>query len=217
MTAGVARGDREVGPVGRALVGFQRVIDGMSEGLGWLAKWLVPVCVTVAFVNVVLRYLGRFQGRSLTSDRYVEAQWMIFGAIFLLALPYILKHNVNVRVDFFAQRLSEKRQALIDFLGHMIALVPFCLFALWVNWDFALRSLFQKGERWGTWKVWQIWEQSPDAQGLPRGPIKTLILLGFGFLLLQTLAELVRLGLVLAGKAEATELERPSTAELGVQ
>ena len=74
-----------------------------------------------------------------------------------------------------------------------------------------------EGRTVGTWKVWQIWEQSPDAQGLPRGPIKALILLGFLFLFLQTLAELVRLGLVLTGKAEATELERPSTAGLGVQ
>ena len=217
MTVGLAKGEREVGPVGRVLFGFQHLVDRVSEGLGWLSKWLVPVCVTVAFVNVVLRYLGRFQGRALTSNRYLEAQWMLFGAIFLLALPYILKHNVNVRVDFFAQRFSKKLQALIDFAGHLIALVPFCLFALWVNWDFALRSLFQKGERWGTWKVWQIWEQSPDASGLPRGPIKALILFGFGFLLLQTLAELVRLGLVLAGRVEATELERPSAAELGVE
>lgn len=217
MTAGVARGDREVGPVGRALLAFQRLVDGLSEGLGWLAKWLVPVCVMVAFVNVVLRYLGRYQGRALTSNRYLEAQWMLFGAIFLLVLPYILKHNINVRVDFWAQRFSRKRQALIDFAGHLIALVPFCLFALWVNWDYALTSLFQKGERWGTWRVWQVWEQSPDASGLPRGPIKGLILFGFGFLLLQTLSELVRLGLVLTGRSDASELERPSGAELGVE
>ena len=52
-----------------------------------MAKWLVPVCVPVAFVNVVLRYIGRWQGRALTSNRYVELQWMLFGAIFLLAFP----------------------------------------------------------------------------------------------------------------------------------
>jgi TRAP-type mannitol/chloroaromatic compound transport system permease small subunit len=217
MVAGVARGERKVGPVGRALLGFQRLIDGMSEGLGWLAKWLVPVCVTVGFVNVVLRYVGRYQGRALTSNRYIEAQWMLFGAIFLLALPYILKHNVNVRVDFWSQHFSRKRQALIDFAGHLIALVPFCLFALWVNWDYALTSLFQKGERWGTWMVWEVWEQSPDASGLPRGPIKGLILFGFASLLVQTLAELVKLGFVLTDKSELTEPERPPDAPLRVE
>ncbi len=197
----------------RALFGFGRLIDRLSEGLGWLAKWLVPVCVTVAVVNVALRYLGRFQGRALASNRYVELQWMLFGAIVLLVLPYILKHNINVRVDVFSQHFSKKRQALIDFAGHLMALVPFCLFALWVNWDFVLRSLFQKGERWGTWKVWEIWEQSPDADGLPRGPIKALVLVGFAFLLLQTVAELIRLGSVLAGKAEVETIEAPTDLE----
>jgi TRAP-type mannitol/chloroaromatic compound transport system permease small subunit len=61
--------------------------------------------------------------------------------------------------------------------------------------------------------VWQIWEQSPDAAGLPRGPIKTLIFLGFAFLFLQTLAELIRLGSVLAGKAAAESIEAPSGLE----
>jgi TRAP-type mannitol/chloroaromatic compound transport system permease small subunit len=196
--------------VWRALNGFGRLVDRLSEGLGWLAKWLVPVCVMVAFVNVVLRYVGRFQGRALSSNRFVELQWMLFGAIFLLVLPYILKHNINVRVDVFSQHFSKKRQALVDFAGHLLALVPFCLFAMWVNWDFVLRSLFQKGERWSTWRVWQIWEQSPDAAGLPRGPIKTMILLGFAFLFLQTVAELIRLGAVLAGKVEAESIEAPS-------
>jgi TRAP-type mannitol/chloroaromatic compound transport system permease small subunit len=199
--------------VWRALNDFGRGVDRLSEGLGWLAKWLVPVCVVVAFVNVVLRYVGRFQGRALTSNGMVELQWMIFGAIFLMVLPYILKHNINVRVDVFSQHFSRKRQALIDFAGHLIGLVPFCLFALWVNWDFVLRSLFQKGERWGTWKVWEIWEQSPDADGLPRGPIKALILLGFAFLILQTVAELIRLGSVLAGKAGVESIEAPAKLE----
>lgn len=192
-------------------------MDRVSEGLGWLTKWLVPVCVMVAFVNVVLRYVGRAQGRALTSNRYVELQWMLFGAIFLLVLPYILKHNINVRVDVFSQKFSPRRQAAIDAAGHLIGLVPFCLFALWVNWDFALRSLFQKGERWGTFKVWEIWEQSPDADGLPRGPIKALLFLAFAFLFLQTVAELIRLGSVLAGKAEPETIERSPGLDVGLQ
>lgn len=189
----------------------------MSEGLGWLARWLVPACVVVAFVNVVLRYVGRYQGRPLTSNRYIEAQWMLFGAIFLLAFPYILKRNVNVRVDFWFQNFSRKRQALIDLVGHLLALVPYCLFALWVNWDYALTSVFQKGERWGTWRVWDVWEQSPDADGLPRGPIKALILVAFVFLLVQTLAELVKLGFVLTGKADLAAPEAQSEAPLRVE
>ena len=109
----------------------------------------MPVCVAVGFVNVLLRYIGRYQHRALTSNRYIEGQWMFFGAIFLLAFPYILKHNVNVRVDFWFQTLSAKRKALIDFVGHLVGLVPYCLFALWVNWDYAVDvTLPEEARRW---------------------------------------------------------------------
>jgi len=206
-----------VGPVGRVLRRYAQAADGLTEGLGWVAKWLVPACVTVGFVNVLLRYIGRFQNRSLTSNRWVELQWMLFGAIFLLVLPYVLKHAINVRVDFLQARFSAKTRALIDFVGHVVGLIPFCLLALWVNWDYALTSLFQKGERWGTWQVWEVWEQSPDAGGLPRSPIKVLVVVGFACLLLQVLAELVKLGFVLTEKeviaAPAEEPEAPLRVE----
>jgi TRAP-type mannitol/chloroaromatic compound transport system permease small subunit len=188
--------------VGRLLLGYQRAVDTMSEGLGWVAKWLVPIVVVVGFGNVVLRYVGRWQHRALTSNRYVELQWMLFGAIFLLAFPYVLKHGINVRVDFIYQRFSRKVQALIDFVGHLLSLVPYCLFAIWVVWDYALTSLFQRPPRWGTWRVWEVWEKSQNAGGLSPAPIKALLLLGFVFLLLQTVAELIKLGFVLGEKEE---------------
>ena len=209
--------EREAGTIGRVLLAFSRVADAISEALGWLAKWLVPSCVLVGFVNVLLRYIGRIQNRSLTSNRYVELQWMLFGAIFLLVLPYVLKHAINVRVDFLYATFSRRRQALIDFCGHLIGLVPYCVLALWVNWDYALTSLFQKGERWGTWQVWEVWEQSPDARGLPRAPIKVLVLVGFCFLLVQTLAELVKLGFVLTEKAAVAAPEEPPETPLRVE
>jgi TRAP-type mannitol/chloroaromatic compound transport system permease small subunit len=187
---------------GRLLVGYQRLSDRMSEGLGWLAKWLVPTCVTVGFVNVLLRYIGRFQHRALTSNRYIELQWMLFGAIFLISFPYVLKHGINVRVDFLFQKYSRKTKALIDFAGHIISIVPYCLFVIWATWDFAWTSVFRKGERWGTWRVWEVWEQSNDAEGLPQAPIKVLLLVGFIALLVQTVGELIKLGFVLGEKAE---------------
>ncbi len=103
---GVATTVRRTSPLGRALRSYARATDRVSEALGWLAKWIVPICVVVGFVNVLLRYVGRFQNRSLTSNRYIELQWMLFGALFLLVLPYILKHAINVRVDFLQARFS---------------------------------------------------------------------------------------------------------------
>lgn len=219
MLTGVPGGGetKKVGVFGRGLLAYQRAVDSVSEGLGWLAKWLVPTCVLVGFINVLLRYIGRFQQRSLTSNRYIELQWMLFGAIFLLVFPYVLKHGINVRVDFLFQSFSRKRRALIDFVGHIVALVPYCLFALWANWDYAFTSLFQKGERWSTWRVWEIWEQSPDAKGLPRAPIKVLLLVGFFILLLQTIAELIKLGFVLAERDEIVAPEQAPDAPLRVE
>ena len=206
-----------VGPVGRVLRAYSRTMDRVTDALGWLAKWIVPILVVVGFLNVLLRYIGRFQNRSLTSNRYIELQWMLFGTIFLLILPYVLKHAINVRVDFLQARFSRKVQALIDFVGHIIGLIPFCLVALWANWDYAMISLFQRGERWGTWQVWEVWEKSPDARGLPRAPIKVLVLFSFFFLLLQTLAELVKLGFVLVEKAEVAAPEEAPEAPLRVE
>jgi TRAP-type mannitol/chloroaromatic compound transport system permease small subunit len=203
--------------VGRVLIGYQRVVDGLAEGLGWVAKWLVPTCVVVGFVNVALRYIGRYANRSLTSNRYIELQWMLFGAIFLIAFPYVLKHGINVRVDFIYQRFSRKVRALIDFLGHIIGLVPYVLFAIWATWDFAFTSLYQRDERWGTWRVWEVWENSPDAEGLPRAPIKLLLLLGFVFLAVQTLSELVKLGFVLGEKEEIAAPEDLPEAPLRIE
>lgn len=219
LTAMPGGGDESsrVGPIGRVLLGYQRAVDSMSEGLGWVAKWLVPMCVAVGFVNVLLRYIGRFQNRALTSNRYIELQWMLFGGIFLLVFPYVLKHAINVRVDFIFQKFSRKRKAMIDFVGHIFALVPYCLFALWATWDYAFTSLFQKGERWGTWSVWDVWEQSPDAKGLPRAPIKVLLLAGFFLLLLQTIAELIKLGFVLAERDEIAAPEAAPETPLRVE
>jgi TRAP-type mannitol/chloroaromatic compound transport system permease small subunit len=173
--------------------------------------------VAVGFVNVLLRYVGRYQNRQLASNRYIELQWMLFGAIFLLVLPYVLKHGINIRVDIFHSRFPRKVQALIDFVGHLVGLVPFCVLALWANWDYALESLFQRGERWGTWQVWEVWEQSPDAEGLPRAPIKLLVLVGFGCLLLQALAELIKLAFVLTDRDAAAAPEEPPQAPLRVE
>ena len=68
-------------------------------------------------------------------------------------VPLRLKHGINVRVDFIYQRFSRKIQALIDFVGHLLSLVPYCLFAIWVVWDYAFTSLFQRSPRWDTWQV----------------------------------------------------------------
>lgn len=201
---GEPRADKFV-PVGQAprwlrpLLTYQRAADRVSEAAGSLSKYLVILVVGVGFVNAVLRYVGKIFGHQLTSNRYLELQWYLYAMLFLIAFGYILKNGINVRVDFWFANQPERRRAWIDLVGHLIALIPFCLLALWVVWRPIMTS-FGRGPRgFPTWRLWEIWEQSPDPGGLPRAPIKAFLLIGFLILFLQALAELVKLVAELTG------------------
>ncbi|MGH8959435.1 MAG: TRAP transporter small permease subunit, partial [Acidimicrobiia bacterium] len=102
-------------------------MDRLSEWLGIAAQYLVPVLVIIGFGNVILRYVGELVGARLTTNEVIEAQWYVYGLIFLLALPYVLKHQINVRVDFLYTKMSLHRKAWIDLIGHFVGLIPFAL------------------------------------------------------------------------------------------
>lgn len=156
--------------------------------------WLVLPTVAIGFITVLLRYIGRQMGTALTTPGYTEIQLYLFGGIFLFGFGYILKHQINVRVDFWFAHQSERRRAWIDLIGHLISLIPFALLALWVSIPQVMTS-------------WRLNEQSPDAGGLPRAPIKTLIPVAFAILLVQGIAELVKLVAVLKGRGDLVNLD----------
>ena len=178
----------------RPLLTYQRGMDRVSNAVGSAAKYLVIAVVGVGFVNAVLRYIGKFAGVRLTSNRFLELQWYMYAALFLLAFAYILQHGINVRVDFWFAKQSRRTKAIIDIVGHLVGLLPFCILGIWLTWNPVIRS-------WGaspdgsfrTWRVWEIWELSPDPRGLPRAPIKTVLLAGLVLLLLQAIAEMIKL------------------------
>lgn len=198
----------------RPLLAFRRVVDRVNERVGAFTRYLVILVVAIGFLNALARYIGRFTGRQITSNLWFEVQWYLFATIFLLAFGYILKNEINVRVDFWYANFSTKTKAWIDFIGHLIALVPFCVLAIWVLWVPTLTS-------WGalpdgsfpTWQVWEIWERSPDPQGLPRAPIKSMLVVGFVLLLLQALAELVKLLATLTGHGQRVTPQAPRRVE----
>lgn len=178
----------------RGLLAFQRWADRFSEITGTLAAWIVIPTVIVGFINVVLRYTGAIIGRSLTSNAIIELQLYMYSSIFLIGFAYVLKHHINVRVDFWFANQPASRKAWIDFAGNWIALVPFCLIGIWVSFPQAWRSI-------------EVWEQSPDASGLPRGPIKALLAVSFLILLVQALAEQIKLYAVITGRGHLVEIE----------
>ncbi len=172
----------------KILARYTKAIDRVSEFFGTISMYIVIITFIVGFMNVVLRYTGELVGRKLTNNVFIELQWYLYSLIFFFGFSYILKNGINVRVDFWFAEQNKKLQAKIDLVGHFIALIPFCILALWATWTPVLRSwgLRPNGE-WGTWEL------SPDPNGLPRAPIKSMIVIAFTMLLLQGIAEIIKL------------------------
>lgn len=161
------------------LLKFADFVDRMSERSGrWLA-WLSLAMVLAGAFNAIARYLDKFSGLGLSSNTYIEAQWYLFSAMFLLGAAYTLKRDAHVRVDVLTSRLSPRGRAWIDIGGTVLFLIPFCVMMLWVSFPAVMNSF-------------AVREGSPDPGGLPRYPIKAAIPLGFTFLLLQGLSLLIR-------------------------
>ncbi len=162
-----------------ALKGLARAIDAVSEVTGRLAAWLVAVMVLLGAWNAVVRYLGRYIKITLSSNIYIELQWYLFSAVFLLGAAHTLKHNGHVRVDAVYSLLGPRARAWINVAGTALFLIPFSIVAIVLSWPAVRNS-------------WHVLEMSPDPGGLPRYPVKTLIIVGFVLVLLQGVAELVR-------------------------
>jgi TRAP-type mannitol/chloroaromatic compound transport system permease small subunit len=174
-----------------------------------LLNWIVILTVAIGFYNVAARYVGRFVGLKLSSNALIELQWYLFSLMFFLGFPYILKHGANVRVDFLYAHWSPKRQALVDFLGTVLFLIPFCLIGLYVTFNPVLQSWGQLPD--GTWATWEV---SSDADGLPRAPIKSMIIVSFGLLLVQAISQAIKYWAALQGYQPAvqeiqSEVEKP--------
>lgn len=175
-----------------AALAVKRAIDRVNEVAGWISQWFVIATIVVGLINTVLRYIGSATGRQLTSNTWVEAQWNLYSMIFLLGFGYIMKHGVNVRVDFWFTNQPRRRKLKIDLVGHAISLIPFTLMGIWISIP-AVRT------------TWRLSERSPNAGGLPVYPIKTMILVALILLFLQTIAEMIRLVAALRGIEELPE------------
>lgn len=170
----------------KALLKFVAVVDRFTEWQGLLSAMLVLLVIVIGFYNVVTRYIGQWIGVTLSSNAYIELQWYLFSAIFFFGFAYVLKHHINVRVDFFYSRWSRRGQARLDFWGTVLFLIPFCLLGLYVTFSPVLRS-------------WMTWEMSSDANGLPRAPVKSLVVIAFVFLLIQGIAQAIKYYAIMQG------------------
>jgi TRAP-type mannitol/chloroaromatic compound transport system permease small subunit len=161
------------------LLRLSRAIDRLTGWVGEGVAWLTVAMVLIGALNAGARYLGRFLGANLSSNAWIELQWYLFSLVFLLGAAYALRENVHVRVDVLFSRVSERAQAWINILGTLLLLMPFCAFMFWVSLPAVQNS-------------WRIREGSPDPGGLPRWPLKALVLVCFALLLLQGVSELIK-------------------------
>lgn len=170
----------------RALSRLADAIDGLNGRIGGAVAWLGLLMVGLGAWNAVARYLGRFIGVDLASNRFIEAQWYLFSLLFLLGAAGALRDDAHVRVDVLYGRLGRRGKAVIDLLGTLLLLLPFCVFGIVESWDWVAHS-------------WQGLEGSPDPGGLPRYPLKTMVPVAFGLLALQGVSLAVRSATVLFG------------------
>jgi len=156
------------------LLRLSRAIDWLNEQVGHLVYWLVLAAVVVSAGNAVVRYTF-----DMSSNAWLELQWYLFSAVFLLAAGYTLLHNEHVRIDVLYGHLPPRMRAWIDLLGSVFFLLPMALIIMVLSWPIVVESIERN-------------EYSSDAGGLLRWPVKILIPIGFFLLVLQGVSEIIK-------------------------
>jgi TRAP-type mannitol/chloroaromatic compound transport system permease small subunit len=165
-----------------ALLGISRAIDWINDKVGKIVYWLVLAAVVVSAGNALIRY-----ALNESSNAWLELQWYMFSAVFLLCAGYTLLNNQHIRIDIVNHRLSHRSRNWIDVIGHVFFLIPLCILVLSEGWPYFMNA-YESGE------------MSSNAGGLIRWPARLLIVLGFALLLAQAFSELIKRVAVMLGR-----------------
>lgn len=157
-----------------SLLRISRLIDWINERVGRSVMWLVLIAVVISAGNALVRKLF-----NTSSNALLEIQWYLFAAIFMLAAGYTFLRNEHVRIDVLTSRLSARGQNIIDVIGILFFLLPMAVLILWLSWPIVTTSL-------------ATGEMSQNPGGLIRWPVKMLLPLGLGLLVLQAVSELIK-------------------------
>lgn len=179
-----------------ALLKFSRAVDWLNGLIGKHVIWLILASTVISAVNAVVRKV-----LNVGSNAFLEVQWYLFAASFLIAAAYTLLNGEHVKIDVVYSRFSKRTQTKIDIFGFICFLTPVCGAMLWFGIPFFLKGL-------------QSGEMSTNAGGLIRWPVYALIPLGFSLLLLQGWSELIKRIAFLQGLIEdPTHKKVEKTAE----
>jgi len=182
-----------------ALLKLSRAIDWLNSQVGKYAIWLILGSTAISAINAVVR-----KAFNTSSNAFLEVQWYLFAASFLLAAGYTLLQGEHVKVDVVSSRFSKRTQIWIDVFGYVCFLTPMALAILWYGTPLFLRALASG-------------EMSSNAGGLIRWPVYMMMPLGFLLLLLQGWSELIKRIAFLQGLIEdptAKKVEKTAEEEL---
>ena len=178
----------------KRLLGLCRLVDLVTRAIGRASAWLVVAAILVSAANAIIRKLPD----TISSNAWLELQWWLFSAVFLLAAPWTLAVNEHIRIDIVSSRFPRRWRNAIEVAGHALFLLPMAVLVVWLAWPFFLTSWVQN-------------EQSSNAGGLPQWPAKLLIVLGFTLLALQGVAELVKRVAIITGALPEEEAASAGT------
>lgn len=166
------------------------LIDGLTGRVAGLVSWALLIAVLICAGNALVRY-----GFNYSSNGWLEVQWYLYAAVFMLASAHTLRRDEHVRIDVVVGRFSKRTQVWVDLLGYLLFLLPVCLLVLWHGIPFAMISLHSA-------------EMSSNAGGLIVWPAKLLIPAGFVLLVLQGISEIIKRIAFLSGRSDGREFAK---------
>jgi TRAP-type mannitol/chloroaromatic compound transport system permease small subunit len=175
------------------LLSLSRLIDKLNEKVGNAVSWALLISVLICCGNALVRYVF-----NTSSNAWLEIQWYLFSAIFLLAAAYTLRRNEHVRIDVITGLFSKRTQVWMDIFGFLFFLMPMALIILYYSIPYA-------------WVSARSMEFSSNAGGLIIWPAKLLIPAGFLLLALQGISELIKRIGYLQGKVDASAFDKQTT------
>lgn len=179
----------------KAFLALSRVIDAINVCVGRSVMWLTLLVVVVSAGNAVVRKVFH-----VSSNAWLELQWYLFGAMFLLTAGYTLLRNEHVRVDVLASRLSRRKQIYIEIFGVIFFMMPACILIMVLSWPMFMESFVSN-------------EQSSNSGGLLRWPVKLLIPVGFALLIAAGISHLIKCIGFLKGMAPDPTARESTSAE----
>ena len=156
-------------------------IDAFNRFVGKIMIWFIFAATVISAGNAVVRKLF-----SLGSNAWLEIQWYLFAAAFMLGAAATFLNNGHVRIDVLASKFASRTRAFIDIGGILIFLLPLCWFMIDFSWPLVARA-------------YEFGEMSSNAGGLIRWPVYATLPAGFVLLGLQAVSELIKRAGFLAG------------------